>query len=650
MKFKRCGRLKQILYLLSFFLFLQLGDAVNAQVPGASWALEFDGNHDVDIAGIVVDSAGNTYAALNYCGDLELPMLKKKLPYGRHVHGLILKINPSGKVLWAHPFKSAFDNRIKDLALAPGGDLLITGFGDGLMHFPGLKDTLKAGIGEEIKNHNYVRHQGLYVARYSPAGERKWVNYWNCLWGEGMSVAVNSKDEVHLVLYHKGDLTKEGKIIDSFSAGPHQKYKISHAVFSAKGGLVSIKAIAYQMGDSRGPHHKIKFDNDGNLIRYGFFSGSLSLSPEVSLVNDAYMDGIDSYLAKYNSKGELLWSKQIGGQHMQSINDIVIAPDNSIYATGHYNYQCILSSGISIQKKSRFEWKSGNSFFYLHLFEDGELDFLRFEDNKGYDSHVEGKSIALGPSGEIHIVGTFNDTLLMEGFQLATWHHNHHSFYSRWEKDKMASLNMVGQAPKGWLRAGYIDINGNRFAGAGSYVGDDAGMDIHGKFRKFTNKPSGRCSFIFGGALKAREDEIIVVSRDSIKAIKTKLISELLFCDNPLSEIPANLWYPKPDAPKLPEGKAILHTPCGSEIKNMEALVYPNPTQSQLNLKLKGMEGSVHVELFTESGQAILSFRAEEVPKEHVISMDVSALSAGKYFIIASNEQYRKALKFIKVR
>jgi hypothetical protein len=623
--------------------------SAKAQVPDATWAFEIDGYRDVDIADIVLDSAGNTYAALNYSGDLELPMLKKKLPYSRHVHGLILKINPSGKVLWAHAFKSAFDNRIRDIALAPGGDLLITGFGDGLLYFPGRKDTLKVGIEEELKNNNYVRHQGLYVARYSPVGERKWVNYWNCFWGEGISVAANSLDEVHLILYSKGDLKKEGKIIESHPHNPEQNYKVSHAVFSGKGDLISMKTITYEKGDRRNPHHRIEFDKDNNIIRYGFFWGSLSLSPEETLFNDPYKDGIDSYLAKYSSTGKLLWTKKVGGQNAQAIKDIVIAPDNSIYATGYYNYECILSSGISVQKKSRYEWKSGYSFFYFHLFEDGEVDFLRFEDNKGYDSYVEGNSIALGPSDEIHIVGSFNDTLLIEGFQLSTWHHNHHSFHSRWEKDKLVSLSMIGQAPKGRLLAQNIDINGNKFAGAGSYIGDDAGMDIQGKFRKFTNNKSGRCSFIYGGVLKDKENEFFLVSRDSIKAMKKKFINRLLICDNPLSEIPANFWYPKLPASEQPEDLSIIQTPCGNVIY-MEAVLYPNPTQNQLNLKLKGMEGSINVELYTESGQLILSFRTEEVPKEHIINMDVSALSSGKYFIITSNAQYRKALRFIKIR
>jgi hypothetical protein len=174
-------------------------------------------------------------------------------------------------------------------------------------------------------------------------------------------------------------------------------------------------------------------------------------------------------------------------------------------------------------------------------------------------------------------------------------------------------------------------------------------MDIQGKFRKFTNNKSGRCSFIYGGVLKDKENEFFLVSRDSIKAMKKKFINRLLICDNPLSEIPANFWYPKLPASEQPEDLSIIQTPCGNVIY-MEAVLYPNPTQNQLNLKLKGMEGSINVELYTESGQLILSFRTEEVPKEHIINMDVSALSSGKYFIITSNAQYRKALRFIKIR
>jgi len=148
---------KQLLFLAA--IMCSYG-GTKAQLPDFKWKYIFDGYNTVWLADLVVDSKGNTYVGVNYTSQLSLPGLEKqKLPHPGHVHSLIVKIDTTGKAVWAHPFKSSFDNRVNDLALAPNGDLLVTGFGDGQMHFPGSKDTPKLGNTEKNLNSNTQRLQ-----------------------------------------------------------------------------------------------------------------------------------------------------------------------------------------------------------------------------------------------------------------------------------------------------------------------------------------------------------------------------------------------------------------------------------------------------------------------------------------------------------
>jgi hypothetical protein len=63
---------------LLFCLFLSFSFKLKAQLPNIQWALEVDGQSSVYIVDLVVDSAGNSYAAFNYTSKLSIPELKTR--------------------------------------------------------------------------------------------------------------------------------------------------------------------------------------------------------------------------------------------------------------------------------------------------------------------------------------------------------------------------------------------------------------------------------------------------------------------------------------------------------------------------------------------------------------------------------------------
>jgi hypothetical protein len=268
-----------------FIAFLILSFSSSAQTNKAKWYFLLDGYLDVIVKDVVVDTAGNSYVAVDYSGNLTVPVLKKKLPYAHHVHSLFLKLDKTGKPIWAHALKSAFDNRINDITLAPNGDILLTGFGDGIMHFPGLKDTLKVGKTREQINLNHP--QGIFLARYSANGDRKWAHFWNTGWGEGKSIAVNSKDEVYWSYYHRNSLRENGQLVDSFEYTGFSEAKVALAKFTGNGKLLEIKKFDEEETSSTVKATHIKFDVADNLYIYGTFSKLLKFTATDSLTNDS---------------------------------------------------------------------------------------------------------------------------------------------------------------------------------------------------------------------------------------------------------------------------------------------------------------------------------------------------------------------------
>jgi hypothetical protein len=613
----------------------------NAQLPDFSWKLVLRGNNTAWLADLVVDNNGNSYAAVNFTAPIKIPGLEKQnFGYPGHVNGLIIKINKAGKPQWAHPFKSGFDNRINDIALAPGGDLLITGFGDGVMQFPGLKDTLKLG---KAKAPDYYRYnQGFYVARYAPDGERKWVQYYDSPWGEGISVAVNSRNIISFSFYFTGTMKQHGAIIDSV---PDRKTEYRHCLAELEGHsgkLVDFRTMQDQpSGAGVSMKAKLLYDAADNLLVYGYFNRRINITATDSLTNDGYYEGSDSYIAKLDIQGKLLWAKKIGGQSSQSLADIDIAADNSVYATGYYNYECLLSDGASVIQKSKYEYKSGYSFFYLHLFEDGEADFIRYEDSKGYSSYFNGENLALDNAGNTHLVGYFTDTLRVDGHEAAT-NNVYSGFCSEWNGAELKQIGRVGATSNRGIMTRHIDIRNNVYAIGGAFDNDSAILQtITGRRVPVSGTEFGSV-FIVGGRLQtADKTGIKEIAVKDVRQQRVELVQSITACTT-TKEPAADVW--------LPVNKDKTGPPCGNEVRGMAVTLFPNPTRGEVKVKLTGITGTAQLEIFSNKGELILSNRLQDAFDGQVVTLDLSVLADATYIVRITHKNFQKGLMVVKMR
>lgn len=641
--------MKKQLCFFAFFFLVFFSNWTFAQSAKPEWLYIIDGYNDTFVSDLEVDKEGNTYLAVNYCGALTVSGLNKKMPPSGHVHGLLIKLNKNGKPLWAHGFKSAYDNRINDLSIAPDGDVLITGFGDGVMSFPGLNDTLKCGR-EKGKN-DYHYPQAVYAARYSPKGERIWVHFWNTGWAEGMSIAANSKEEVYFSFYHRGSLRNKETLIDSFPVTPKLSAMVSYAHIDKDGKLVKIHHFDFQETSSSAHTPHLKFDKDDNLYMYGAFKGKVKFSEKDSLTNDGYYESNDSYLVKFNPAGNLLWKKRIGGQNGQWIKEIQFADDGSIYATGEYSFECTIGDGISLSQKSKYEYKSGDSFMYFKLNADGELVFTRFEEKGNYGTYFTARSIGLDPNGESHIVGYYTDTIQFEGFFLPGISRTNQMFYSRWQEDKLLELENVGNSNRYGLSPMRIGFGPTgQFAVTGVYNDKSCSINIQGQEKKFGKYEYGNATFVYGGSVPViRKTEPSLLATKTIRFNHLETLKPLLACLKPKESTLPNIWFPTTDS--IPSRETWLsESPCGREIVQLEASLYPNPSAGQSTLKLNGMMGGqVQLDVFSENGALLFSKRITVPSEEYLQDLNLSSAAPGIYFVRIVHGGFEKAIRMVKI-
>ena len=624
---------------------------VQAQNIAAHWSFVIDGQRDTDVKDLVVDDQGNTYVAFDYSGSLSVTGLKTKIPPAPHVHTGLLKLSPQGKPLWVQVVRSAFDNRVNAVEIAPNGDVLIAGFADGLVRFASGKDTIR--LGREKGKEEYHHPQGLYLARYSPEGKCRWVHHMPVKgFGQSCDIAVNSKDEVYYAFYYYGDMANAYGL-------PLRKYDNNLCVVQKLDGkdarVLETRTMDMSHLGSYVIHFNLKTDEQDNLYEFGIFRKFLSLEDGDSLLNDGYYDGADAFLLKYDAQGKRSWARQIGGQNYQLIKDLVVEPSGELHLTGQFTYECVFSDGVIPIQKTKVESHGGSHFFYIRLDAEGELLQAEYVKSQA-GRYINGMSIALGPDSSILCLANTTDTLNIQEKQFIPQLGNDQTWLSQWNTGKLADLGFPARAPKGFMLSRVIDSNKNHFAASAIYHGDDASVELESGKVALSNREYGRNTVVWGGLMRPHVEldsmmplaSVVQAERRLRQLVEVEKIQSLLVCAQSREEETMGLWYP---VLQSDTGRAawLGEHPCGLRLEVQQAKVYPNPTIGSLSLELRGMQGLVNVDIFSEAGKLLHSRVIEGLEGEQTLFFDLSAVAAGMYFLRVRANGFEKALRVVKV-
>jgi hypothetical protein len=617
-----------------------------SQTVEPDWVYILDGFQDADVTGLQVDDEGNTYVSANYSGTLSLTGLKKELPRSPHVFGLLLKLDKKGKLIWANPIESANDNRISDLALAPNGDVLITGFADGVVKVNGSNGSLE--FGRPKQQREYHQPQNVYAARFDKTGKAVWVQYFPTPWGEGMSIAVNSKNETYLNAYFKGHIKYDGVQLDTVSRDKRSEQKSICIHLDAEGKLIDSKPVYDIWGTSYIPRNFIFIDNQDNLYQYGTFQKSIYFTENDSIANDPGLESLDSFVAKYNANGEFQWARKIGGQHTQWLRSIDVDKNGNVLGTGQFTYECTFGDGVELMQKSKLEYHGGSSMFYFSFNAEGELNFARYDEPRRKGLYLMGMDLAIDDNNHTHIIGSSNDTVEIDGLRQDIEFGAERYFHTSWKEDKLLSLSLHGLSSNSFILARKIGIGGNQFASCGLYVGNEAKATIKGKKHSLTVRDYGRSSFIIGGHIPELTVRDSIPYLAALRKLRLDVLKPLLACVNSEKEAEPGIWFPTLDS--IPSRETWLQqSPCGRELDDKAVKLFPNPSHGSTSLELVGMQGGfASIDIFSETGKLIFSQRINVIENTHVLNLNLSHQASGVYFVRIVHGGYEKALRLVK--
>ena len=293
--------------------------------------------------GIAIDSNNNIFIAGATAGSLGNPNAGNSDTW-------IAKYDSQGNLLWNQQLGTPDLDRFQGVATDPNGDVYLAG------------STLRTVEG------SFNIDSDAYLAKYDSQG--------NLLWNQQLGSPSGSEEPIGVVTDLNGDLYISGSTRGTPGGGGssawlakydsqgnllwNQPLAASGAEISAglavdNSGNLYLSGVRDQASDGNGDALLAKYDSQGNLLwsqQLGSAEAEYDYSQAVTTdsIGNVYISGgtngslgggnagqNDAWVAKYDSQGNLLWTRQLGTAGNDSSDAIATDSEGNVYLSGFTN-------------------------------------------------------------------------------------------------------------------------------------------------------------------------------------------------------------------------------------------------------------------------------------------------------------------------
>lgn len=291
---------------------------------GVMWARSFGCKDDTETRVIKTDAVGNIYAggyfgspSLYYSGGSSIGS-SNTTPYR---NSFLLKYDINGILQWARDVSGGY-NEIESLSIDQNSNSYVVG------HYRSPNISFKSF---NLLNNSTTGTSDLFITKYDTNGNVVWAKTGG---GSNDDKAKSLVSDANGNIYVTGTFTSPtivfGPITLTNSSLNHTD--IFLVKYNTVGNLLWAKRFGGALDDSA---KSITLDNSGNIILTGSYdSSSIQFGPSNFLNSSPGTE--DIFISKFDSLGNVLWAKSAGGSNSDIANGIATDSLDNIVITGNF--------------------------------------------------------------------------------------------------------------------------------------------------------------------------------------------------------------------------------------------------------------------------------------------------------------------------
>lgn len=294
------------------------------QNGNVTWAKRVGSSQEDEVANIILDNLGNLIVIGTFWQqiDFENTSLNAK---GNPKTIFVAKYNSEGQLNWAKSITGSNLKGITDVASDQDNNLIISGF---------FSDSL------QIENQTLIAKgkTDLFIAKLNAAGNLQWVLHQGKT-GDTRATALGVTNNGDLVV--AGFFNDTTQIADTILTANTYDRDIFLTRIRKDGTLLWAKKAG---GVFDSDVTALALDEADNIFLTGYFVGQIRLSEPLRIQSST--GNTDFFLLKYQSDGNPLEARALGGNLLQQVTDLDVK-DNLLIISGFYQGDMILD-GFSL--------------------------------------------------------------------------------------------------------------------------------------------------------------------------------------------------------------------------------------------------------------------------------------------------------------
>ncbi len=357
----------------------------------------------------------------------------------------------------------------------------------------------------------------VFVAAFRPDGSYHWTKAFGGRASEvGWGIAVDGKDDIVVTGQFEGKADFDpGRGKDRRTSGGTRDVFIIK--LSSRGTYRWTHAFG---GPGIDVGWSVALDGDDNVYVTGDFRETVDFDPRGEHDVRRAAGATDVFVIKLSPDGEYLWTRTIGGVDREEVNTVAIDEEGNLYICGFFFGRVDFDPTDGVDERSSL---GSADIFLTALRTDGSYRWTRtFGGSSGQSAHA----VAVGPGGELALVGLFDGTVDFdpgEGTDERSANGGADVFLTRLTRDGdyLGTLTVGGPGRDLGLRVAY-DPDGNiiYIVNTDSPTIDldpTSGVDLyegHGHFDfAVTKLYRGSCEAVERHSLTVKKDKIIAEVR-----------------------------------------------------------------------------------------------------------------------------------------